>query len=68
MTNLLHRDPDETEFDRRLRLSHLRCLAGSEAASASPAENCLGFSEPGASRIAHEVLDRRDPAGSVRPS
>ncbi|MFE7111664.1 4-hydroxybenzoate 3-monooxygenase [Streptomyces sp. NPDC057575] len=45
MTTLLHREPDETEFDRRLRLSHLRYLAASEAASASLAENYVGFSK-----------------------
>ncbi|MCX5107430.1 4-hydroxybenzoate 3-monooxygenase [Streptomyces sp. NBC_00378] len=45
MTTLLHREPDETEFDRRLRLSHLRYLAVSEAASASLAENYVGFSK-----------------------
>ncbi|CAM5306995.1 4-hydroxybenzoate 3-monooxygenase [Streptomyces tanashiensis] len=44
MTTLLHADPAESGFDRALRLSHLRYLAGSEAASASLAENYVGFS------------------------
>ncbi|MCX5394853.1 4-hydroxybenzoate 3-monooxygenase [Streptomyces sp. NBC_00094] len=45
MTTLLHSSPDETAFDRGLRLSHLRYLANSGAASASLAENYVGFSD-----------------------
>ncbi|MEU7515558.1 4-hydroxybenzoate 3-monooxygenase [Streptomyces sp. NPDC042898] len=45
MTNLLHSSPDDTDFDRGLRLSHLRYLANSEAASASLAENYVGFAD-----------------------
>ncbi|MFI9743416.1 4-hydroxybenzoate 3-monooxygenase [Streptomyces sp. NPDC052494] len=45
MTNLLHSSPDDTAFDRGLRLSHLRYLANSEAASASLAENYVGFAD-----------------------
>ncbi|MFD8971197.1 MULTISPECIES: 4-hydroxybenzoate 3-monooxygenase [unclassified Streptomyces] len=45
MTNLLHSSPDDTDFDRGLRLSHLRYLANSGAASASLAENYVGFSD-----------------------
>ncbi|MFE5710224.1 4-hydroxybenzoate 3-monooxygenase [Streptomyces sp. NPDC056501] len=45
MTNLLHGSPDDTDFDRGLRLSHLRYLANSGAASASLAENYVGFSD-----------------------
>ncbi|MFF9572800.1 hypothetical protein [Streptomyces sp. NPDC014685] len=36
-------DSGEAEFDRKLRLSHLRYLAGSESASTSLAENYVGF-------------------------
>ncbi|MGW0878359.1 4-hydroxybenzoate 3-monooxygenase [Streptomyces sp. NPDC002671] len=43
MTTLLHADPDDSGFDRALRLSHLRYLAESEAASTSLAENYVGF-------------------------
>ncbi|AUY52974.1 4-hydroxybenzoate 3-monooxygenase [Streptomyces sp. CB01881] len=43
MTTLLHADPGESEFDRRLRLSHLRYLASSPSASASLAENYAGL-------------------------
>ncbi|MFC0598208.1 4-hydroxybenzoate 3-monooxygenase [Streptomyces palmae] len=45
MTTLLHADPAETAFDRALRLSQLRYLASSAAASASLAENYVGFTE-----------------------
>jgi p-hydroxybenzoate 3-monooxygenase len=43
MTTLLHGDPADSDFDRALRLSHLRYVARSEAASASLAENYVGF-------------------------
>ena len=43
MTTLLHSDPHEDEFDRRLRLSHLRYIASSPAAAASLAENYTGL-------------------------
>ncbi|MFE1907029.1 4-hydroxybenzoate 3-monooxygenase [Streptomyces gardneri] len=45
MTTLLHSSPDDTDFDRALRLSHLRYLANSASASASLAENYVGFSD-----------------------
>ncbi|MFB7611441.1 4-hydroxybenzoate 3-monooxygenase [Streptomyces gardneri] len=45
MTTLLHSSPDDNDFDRALRLSHLRYLANSAAASASLAENYVGFSD-----------------------
>ncbi|MEU0835653.1 4-hydroxybenzoate 3-monooxygenase [Streptomyces sp. NPDC056231] len=45
MTTLLHGDPADSDFDRALRLSHLRYVARSEAASASLAENYVGFKE-----------------------
>ncbi|MFE2087334.1 4-hydroxybenzoate 3-monooxygenase [Streptomyces sp. NPDC002596] len=45
MTTLLHSDPADSAFDRALRLSHLRYVARSEAASASLAENYVGFKE-----------------------
>ncbi|WP_405860614.1 4-hydroxybenzoate 3-monooxygenase [Streptomyces sp. NBC_00090] len=45
MTTLLHTSPDDTAFDRGLRLSHLRYLANSGAASASLAENYVGFGD-----------------------
>jgi p-hydroxybenzoate 3-monooxygenase len=45
MTTLLHGDPADSDFDRTLRLSHLRYVARSEAASASLAENYVGFKE-----------------------
>jgi p-hydroxybenzoate 3-monooxygenase len=43
MTTLLHSDPHEDEFDRRLRLAHLRYIASSPAAAASLAENYVGL-------------------------
>jgi len=43
MTTLLHSDPREDEFDRRLRLSHLRYLTSSPAAAATIAENYVGL-------------------------
>jgi p-hydroxybenzoate 3-monooxygenase len=43
MTTLLHGAPDETAFDRGLRLSHLRYLVSSEAAAATLAENYVGY-------------------------
>ncbi|GAA3376873.1 hypothetical protein GCM10020367_50300 [Streptomyces sannanensis] len=43
MTTLLHAGPAESDFDRRLRLSHLRYIAFSEAASASIAESYVGL-------------------------
>ncbi|KUL46075.1 4-hydroxybenzoate 3-monooxygenase [Streptomyces sp. NRRL F-4489] len=43
LTTLLHPAPDESAFDRRLRLSHLRYLVSSQAAAASLAENYVGL-------------------------
>jgi p-hydroxybenzoate 3-monooxygenase len=43
MTTLLHGDPAESDFDRRLRLSHLRYIASSEAAATTIAENYVGL-------------------------
>ena len=43
MTTLLHGDPGEDEFDRQLRLSHLRYLTSSPSAAASIAENYVGL-------------------------
>jgi p-hydroxybenzoate 3-monooxygenase len=43
MTTLLHSDPAEPDFDRRLRLSHLRYLTTSEAAATTLAENYVGL-------------------------
>ncbi|MBD0671378.1 4-hydroxybenzoate 3-monooxygenase [Streptomyces sp. CBMA156] len=43
MTTLLHPAPGESEFDRKLRLSHLRYLVTSRAGSASLAENYTGL-------------------------
>jgi hypothetical protein len=45
MTTLLHGDPVEFGFDRALRLSHLICLARSQAASTSLTENYAAFTE-----------------------
>ena len=43
MTTLLHGDPGEDEFDRRLRLSHLRYLTSSPAGATTIAENYVGL-------------------------
>jgi p-hydroxybenzoate 3-monooxygenase len=43
MTTLLHSDPGEDEFDRRLRLSHLRYLTSSAAGATTVAENYVGL-------------------------
>ena len=43
MTTLLHPSPDESEFDRRLRLSHLRYLTSSPAGATTIAENYVGL-------------------------
>lgn len=43
MTTLLHTDPAEDAFSRRLRLSHLRYLVSSKAAQTSLAENYTGW-------------------------
>jgi p-hydroxybenzoate 3-monooxygenase len=42
MTTLLHADPDELAFDRRLRMAHLRYLTASEAGMTTIAENYAG--------------------------
>ncbi len=43
MTTMLHLHPDEDSFGYRLRLSQLRYVTGSEAASTSLAENYVGY-------------------------
>ncbi|GHE03114.1 4-hydroxybenzoate 3-monooxygenase [Defluviimonas sp. 20V17] len=43
MTTLLHRFPDQTEFDQRLREVEMDYLEGSEAAQRSLAENYIGL-------------------------
>ena len=43
MTSMLHRFPDDDGFQQHLQLSQLRYLAGSRAAAASLAENCVGL-------------------------
>ena len=43
MTTLLHRFPDQSEFDRRAREAELAYLAGSTAAQASLAEQYAGL-------------------------
>lgn len=44
MTSLLHVFPGESEFQRRLQIAELEYLRDSKAASASLAENYVGFS------------------------
>jgi p-hydroxybenzoate 3-monooxygenase len=46
MTSMLHRQPDDDPFDRRLRLSQLRYLTTSAAAATSFAENYVGLPLP----------------------
>jgi p-hydroxybenzoate 3-monooxygenase len=43
MTQLLHRFPDETAFDRRRQLTEIEYTAGSVAASTALAENYAGL-------------------------
>ncbi len=43
MTQLLHRFPDETAFDRRRQLTEINYIAGSVAASTALAENYAGL-------------------------
>jgi p-hydroxybenzoate 3-monooxygenase len=43
MTSMLHRAPDDDQFDLRLQLSQLRYLASSQAAATSLAENYVGL-------------------------
>ncbi|MDA3887360.1 MAG: 4-hydroxybenzoate 3-monooxygenase [Allgaiera sp.] len=43
MTTLLHRFPDQTEFDQRLREVEMDYLEGSEAAQTALAENYIGL-------------------------
>ncbi len=43
MTTLLHTDPKASTFDRKLQLSHLNYVCSSTAASASLAENYVGY-------------------------
>lgn len=43
MTTLLHRFPDQTDFDQRLREVEMDYLEGSEAAQRSLAENYIGL-------------------------
>jgi p-hydroxybenzoate 3-monooxygenase len=42
MTTMLHRQPDESAFDRRRQLAELEYLVGSRAAMTSLAENYVG--------------------------
>jgi p-hydroxybenzoate 3-monooxygenase len=42
MTTLLHTDPGQDAFDRRMQLSHLEYLAASKAAATTLAENYVG--------------------------
>ncbi len=43
MTALLHRFPDESDFDRKIKQAELEYLMGSEAAQVSLAENYVGL-------------------------
>lgn len=43
MTQIMHRFPDETPFDRRRQISDLRYITGSEAAMKSLAEQYVGL-------------------------
>ena len=43
MTNLLHRFPEHTPFDRQLQLAELEYLSNSRAAGATIAENYVGL-------------------------
>jgi p-hydroxybenzoate 3-monooxygenase len=43
MTQLLHRFPNETEFDRRRQLTEIEYIAGSTAAATALAENYAGL-------------------------
>ena len=43
MTSMLHRAPDQDEFDRQLQLSQLDYVTSSEAAATSLAENYVGL-------------------------
>ncbi|MBV2362998.1 4-hydroxybenzoate 3-monooxygenase [Streptomonospora nanhaiensis] len=43
MTTLLHLDPEGSEFDRRLQISHLEHIAACEPAAAALAENYTGL-------------------------
>ena len=46
MTSLLHKFPDHDDFQRRLQLSELNYICNSPAASATLAENYVGFEQP----------------------
>ena len=43
MTNLLHRYPDQTEFDLRIQRAELEFLRGNKAAQTAMAENYVGL-------------------------
>jgi p-hydroxybenzoate 3-monooxygenase len=43
MTALLHRFPDQTDFDRRIQKSEIDYLSGSAVAQTSLAENYVGL-------------------------
>ncbi|MFY9992327.1 MAG: 4-hydroxybenzoate 3-monooxygenase, partial [Rhodoplanes sp.] len=43
MTQLLHRFPHETAFDRRRQLADIEYIAGSKAAATALAENYAGL-------------------------
>jgi p-hydroxybenzoate 3-monooxygenase len=52
MTTMLHTDPHDDDYGRRLQLSQLRYLVGSEAAATSLAENYVGL-PLGQTAVAH---------------
>jgi len=43
MTNLLHRPPDQTPFDREIQLAELNYILNSHAAQTTIAENYVGL-------------------------
>jgi p-hydroxybenzoate 3-monooxygenase len=43
LTNLMHRFPDASEFDRKMQLAELDYIASSEAARRAIAENYVGL-------------------------
>jgi p-hydroxybenzoate 3-monooxygenase len=43
MTNLLHRPPDQTPFEREIQVAELNYILGSHAAQTTIAENYVGL-------------------------
>ena len=43
MTNMLHRYPDDSPFDRKVKLAELDYMLGSKAAMTAWAENYVGL-------------------------